>query len=45
MKKIALLMMAIMLSSATFAAQKKELGQETMKSIDTVYHDVNTLLR
>ena len=40
MKKIALLMMAIMLSSATFAAQKKELGQETMKSIDTVYHDV-----
>ena len=41
MKKIALLMVAIMLSSVAFAApQKKEFGQETMKSIDTVYHDV-----
>ena len=34
-------MMALMLSTVTFATpQKKEFGQETMKSIDTVYHDV-----
>ena len=35
-------MVAILLSSAVFAAipQKKEFGQEAMKSVDSVYHDV-----
>ena len=45
MKKIALLMVAIMLSTVVFATpQKKELGQETMKSIDTVYHDIKDVV-
>ena len=41
MKKIAFLMIALMLPTVAFATpQKKEFGQETMKSIDTVYHDI-----